>query len=64
MAETLEQQMRRALGLDLAAAARQEGAWRPAAKSAARRGRTDEPQPVPDDAGSWSLAQLLRGQVC
>ena len=64
MTDTLEQQIRRALGLDLVAAARQDGAWRPAAKSAARSGRADESQPVPDDAGSWSLAQLLHGRVC
>lgn len=61
MTDTLDRQMRRVLGLDLAAAARQEGAWRPVAESAVRKERPDEAQPVPGQAGTWSLAQLLRG---
>lgn len=66
MATTLEQQMRRALGLDLVTAARHDGALLPAAKTAAQRqppATTDTPQDK-EHPGDWSLAQLLRGRLC
>lgn len=66
MTTTVEQQMRRALGLDLVDAARHGGALLPAAKTAAER----QPQPsadsIPpdDDSCDWSIAQLLHGRLC